>query len=188
MFTLKTFDDAKSRIAVSGSFVLAKWRAVRFKRLWAVMAATLCLVGSAHQAGSGMAVQPASVTRDLAGFSRTDMMRYVYMLQAALADNPDLFTQIDERKVRLVLAGPDLLRRDGGTQSWQYRAGACVLDVFMTGNRDQVVHYEFRSADALNEQEPDHWQCLQSLYQTRRADIEKEFDEIYAEAQIDTAG
>lgn len=177
----------KNRMAKSGSFILGRCaerlRTMRYKRVWATIALSFLLVGSCHQSMGG-AVNVATVQQDLATLTKADMMRYAYMLQAALAENPDLFNKIDDRKVRLVLAKPDLLRKDGDTQSWQYRAGACVLDVYMTGGKTNVVHYEFRSANALDESEPERWQCLQSLYQTRRADIEKAFEEIYADSRV----
>ncbi len=162
----------------------AKVQAVRFKRVWSALAISFLLVGSCHQP-MHTGVDSHGVQRDLASLSKADMMRYTYMLQSALADNPDLFTKIDERKVRLVLAEPDLLRKDGNTQSWQYRTASCVLDVFITGKEDQIAHYEFRSTDALDEAEPERWQCLQSLYQDRRIAIEKSFADIYADTRID---
>lgn len=192
MFTSKTITPIKNRITQSGSFILGrivqKYRAMHFKRIWGAMALSFLLVGSCHQS-TGASVNVATVQKSLSEFSKSDMMRYAYLLQAALAENPDLFTQMDERKIRLVLAQPDLLRKDGGTQSWQYRAGKCVLDVFMTNGQPDVVHYEFRSADALDESEPERWGCLQSLYQTRRAAIEKAFEDVYADSRkSDTAG
>lgn len=146
------------------------------------MALAFLLVGSCHQPMDGVSGAEAA-TRDLASLSRADMMRYAYRLQAALADNPELFVQLDERKVRLVLADPELLRKDGPTQSWQYRTSSCVLDVFITEGAERIAHYEFRSTDALEEAAPQSWQCLQSLYKDRRIAIEKSFADIYADSR-----
>lgn len=187
MLTFNTITN-KDRLVSTGLPLLAaakaKIQSMRFKRIWTAVALSFLLVGSCHQPMND-ASGPDALTRDLASLSKSDMMRYAYMLQSALADNPALFTQLDERKIRLVLAKPDLLRKDGNTQSWQYRTASCVLDVFMTGKKDKIAHYEFRSTDALDEAEPESAKCMQSLYKDRRIAIEKSFADIYADTRID---
>lgn len=46
-----------------------------------------------------------------------------------------------------LLGRPDLRRRDGHAEIWQYRAGACVLDVFLYDENGgpRVAHAETRS-------------------------------------------
>lgn len=195
MFVLHTITKAGNRAfgflakAGTGAVSQAAWQ----RRVWFALALSLLLAGSGQQSIAGASAVAASIhadpaERNIAQFSKSDMMRYAYGLQAAVADDPALLTRIDGYKVRLILAEPDLLRKDGPTQSWQYRAGSCVLDVFMRDEDPNIVHYEFRSTDALNEEEPPHWQCLQGLYQTRRAAIEKSFEDIYADARRPNAG
>ncbi len=183
-----TFNTIASLSRTSGSTLLAALKAktasMRFRRISAMVAISFLLVGSCNQPMSKFS-GPDAAARELASLSKADMMRYAYMLQAALADNPELFTHIDADKLRLVLASPDLTRKDGKTQSWQYRTASCVLDVFMTDNKDKVAHYEFRSTDALDEREPQTWQCLQSMYQDRRIAIEKSFGDVYADTRLD---
>lgn len=186
MLTLSTI-VIESRNLVSGSSLkalAAKWHSLRFKRIWGAVAISFLLVGSCHEPTDALA-GPHLAQRTLAELTKPDMMRYTYTLQAALVDNPDLFTEMDEKKVRLVLAEPDLLRKDGKTQSWQYRTDSCVLDVFMTDGDDTVAHYEFRSTDALDEAEPEHARCMQGLYKDRRIAIEKSFADIYVDTRTD---
>lgn len=184
MFTFYTI-IAEGRAIVSGHYVrtlVAKWQSLRFKRIWGAVAVSFLLVGSCHEPMGALA-GPQAVRQELAALSKADMMRYAYQLQSALTEDAELFTDLDRNKLRLVLAEPDLLRKDGKTQSWQYRNAACVLDVFLTDDDDHVAHYEFRSTDALDEVEPEHARCLQGLYKDRRIAIEKSFADIYADSR-----
>ena len=46
-----------------------------------------------------------------------------------------------------LLGAPDVRRREGPAEVWQYRAGACVLDLFLYEERGalRVAHAEIRS-------------------------------------------
>lgn len=192
MLTFSTIIN-KGRSVAFGPYLkalTAKWQTLRFKRVWGAVAVSFLLVGSCHDpVGMNAFAGPQSVQQELADLSKPDMMRFSYQLQAALVEDAALLTEMDETKIRLVLAEPDLLRRDGKTRSWQYRTDACVLDVFMTDDSGRIAHYEFRSTDALDEAEPEHGRCLQGLYKDRRIAIEKSFADIYADTRTDdTAG
>ena len=45
-----------------------------------------------------------------------------------------------------MLGRPDLLRRDGDAEIWQYRAGSCILDIFLYEEPGgmRVAHADFR--------------------------------------------
>lgn len=184
MLTFSTIIN-KGRSFVFGPYLkasTAKWQSLRFKRVWGAVAISFLLVGSCHDPMEVLA-GPQAVQRELADLSKTDMMRYAYQLQAALVDDTDLFAELDETRLRLILATPDLLRKDGKTQSWQYRNASCVLDIFMTDESSHIAHYEFRSTDALDEAEPEHARCLQGLYKDRRIAVEKSFADIFADTR-----
>lgn len=185
MLTFSTIIN-KGRSIAFGPYLkapmMAKWQSLRFKRVWGAVAISFLLVGSCHEPMEVLA-GPQAVQRELADLSKPDMMRFTYQLQAALVEDAGLLTEMDETKVRLILAEPDLLRQDGKTQSWQYRNDSCVLDVFLTSDSERIAHYEFRSTDALDEAEPEHGRCLQGLYKDRRIAIEKSFADIYADTR-----
>jgi hypothetical protein len=42
------------------------------------------------------------------------------------------------RDLALSFGAPDLLRRDGSAEIWQYRAASCVLDIFLYAEADEL--------------------------------------------------
>ena len=53
---------------------------------------------------------------------------------APLAPTPgpaDRFHGMKRAEIARLLGRPDLLRRDGDAEIWQYRAGSCILDIFL---------------------------------------------------------
>src|SRR5690606_30924446 len=86
--------------------LMAKWQSLRFKRVWGAVAVSFLLVGSCHDPmGAHALVGPQAVQQELAELTtKPDMMRYTYQLQAALVKDAELFTEMDETKIRLVLA------------------------------------------------------------------------------------
>jgi hypothetical protein len=69
--------------------------------------------------------------------------------------------------VSLQLGVPSLIRRDGTAEIWQYRATACILDVFLyaSGEEQLVRHVELRSRNAGNEP---HQRCFAELLKAEK--------------------
>ncbi len=78
-------------------------------------------------------------------------------------DDPDQVMGLDHGALRALLGAPGFTRREAAAQVWQYRARACVLDIFLYGETDgryRVTYYEFRG-DRL---EPaDERRCFRAL-------------------------
>lgn len=107
--------------------------------------------GVTLSAAARAASQPAATPRQLLGLVRADVQ--------------DLFGE------------PFLLKREGASELWQYRAPNCVLDVFLYGAKDgsqRVTHAELRArrenarppagcyAQILNAQRPQQQQAARS--------------------------
>ena len=67
--------------------------------------------------------------------------------------DPQQFLGLVGTAVTLKLGVPNLIRRDGTAEIWQYRATACILDVFLYASGDEqfVRHIELRRRSASNE-------------------------------------
>lgn len=67
------------------------------------------------------------------------------------------------REVAELLGEPQLRRRDPPAELWQYRAGPCVLDLFLyadrTGGAATVAHVEMRA----NHADANRAECLRAL-------------------------
>jgi hypothetical protein len=76
--------------------------------------------------------------------------------------NPERLLRMNRRSVSTLLGKPQFVRREATARVWQYRAGACVLDLFLYDSESdyEVVHYEFRSAAKLFEEPPG---CFEEL-------------------------
>ncbi|MGP1394623.1 MAG: hypothetical protein ACTS3R_03840 [Inquilinaceae bacterium] len=61
-----------------------------------------------------------------------------------------------------LLGQPELRRREGAGELWQYRTAACVVDLFLYDGADglTVTHAESRSRHTLGADAPD---CLASV-------------------------
>ena len=68
------------------------------------------------------------------------------------------------------LGVPSLIRRDGTAEIWQYRATACILDIFLyaSGDEQLVRHVELRSRNASNEP---HQHCFAELLKVEKTRI-----------------
>ena len=159
--------------------------------LGALFCVSLFLVGSCNTSAqhNGLSFADAS-SSDFAGMSKGELMQHAYELQNITAEKPDALTDLAAREVSLMLAEPDLERKDLPSVVWQYRSQSCVLDVYYTVEGEiqtsQVQHFEFRERELITKKNNDEsvvaWNCLQSLYSERRAMIEKGFEQIYAQA------
>jgi hypothetical protein len=60
---------------------------------------------------------------------------------------PERYQGLAGAELVRLLGRPDMLRRDGGAEIWQYRAGACILHLFLyeEGGALLVVHAEARN-------------------------------------------
>ena len=62
------------------------------------------------------------------------------------ADAADRFHGLKRAELARLLGRPDFLRRDGDAEIWQYRAGSCILDLFLYEEPGgmRVAHADFR--------------------------------------------
>ncbi len=164
----------------------------RFAVIGACVVLSLLLVGSCNNAATESAKVLNSKHRDYADLSKGQLIRHAYDLQNAAAENPDSFYKMTARDLTLMLARPDLERKDYPGVAWQYRSDSCVLDVYYTAANDaalddsQIQHYEIRERGVIthaNGGDAPSWNCLQSLYQERQKVIEASFNEIFASVQ-----
>ena len=65
---------------------------------------------------------------------------------APTAKPTDRFHGLKRTDIARLLGRPDLLRRDGDAEIWQYRAGSCILDIFLYEEPGgmRVAHADFR--------------------------------------------
>lgn len=145
-----------------------------------VLALTLMLVGSCNNSYLPFW---SGERADLAEMNMSRLMRYAQVLQGTVAERPETFLDLRGEDVRLILAEPDLAWQEASSASWQYKAGECVLDIYLDTDKDSVAYYEFRSADAVADDTPSSWNCMQSLYEARAKVIEANFQQVFASAQ-----
>jgi len=162
-----------NRIIRSGlSFII---RNVRLRDV-ATAALSFTIIGICHLTLGASAY--SGMRADLSAMSKPQMFRYAVSVQTAASQNPDVILSLSADDVKLMLAAPDLNRRDGAGAVWQYRTASCVLDVFM--DEDQIKHYEFRSRRLGDEAVIDAPSCLKDLYTARRSLIAQAFEEVFA--------
>ena len=140
--------------------------------VWAALASCTVDVGSTAQskapnnsatstpavAKSGDAAQVQQSAVELAGQPADALATGVATTSAANSpaetnNDPQQLLGLAGTAVALQLGAPSLIRRDGTAEIWQYRATACILDVFLYANGDEqlVRHVELRSRNASNE-------------------------------------
>lgn len=133
----------------------------------------------------------AADSERLAHMGKGELMRHAYAMQAALAQDLSLLASLSGQDVSLMLATPDLERRDSPSVVWQYRSSRCVLDVYYTAEDADalktatVQHYEMRGRNLITKEGSgavDAQSCLQSIYHERRPQIEAGFEQIFAQA------
>lgn len=68
-------------------------------------------------------------------------------LPLRLAAAPERFQGLGSAELVQLLGAPDFRRRDAGAEIWQYRTGACILDLFLyeDGGAFHVAYAETRS-------------------------------------------
>ena len=79
-----------------------------------------------------------------------------------LDDDPEQLMGLGPARLEALLGGPGLIRREGEAAIWQYRDGACVLDLFLyeSGRGPRVTYAEARARDGTGtEKRP----CLNGL-------------------------
>lgn len=59
-------------------------------------------------------------------------------------EDPDKLLGLEADTIHDLLGDPALVRRDGDAEVWQYRAAACVLDLFIYGRPKRVAHVDLR--------------------------------------------
>ena len=59
-------------------------------------------------------------------------------------EDPDKLMGLEVDTIQDLLGDPALVRRDGDAEVWQYRAAACVLDLFIYGRPKRVEHVDLR--------------------------------------------
>ncbi len=146
---------------------------------------SLFLVGSCNE--RTIFFDFSSAKPDLASLDKGDLIRYAYAIQAGLLNQPEILAELRDEDIQLVLAEPNLNRVEGAARHWQYIDATCVLDIhFMEGKNVDIAHYEMRATQSLSpysttdNPEPQQWNCLQNIIQTRRAAFEESLSETYA--------
>ena len=106
-------------------------------------------------AKSADAAQTQLSAVDLAGQPADALITGVATTSAANSptetnNDPQQLLGLAGTAVALQLGVPSLIRRDGTAEIWQYRATACILDVFLyaIGDQQLVRHVELRSRNA----------------------------------------
>lgn len=66
--------------------------------------------------------------------------------------NPDNFLRLKGRDIAFAMSTPELVRYEFPSVVWQYRTGACVLDVYFASMDEDVsnapvIHYEIRARE-----------------------------------------
>ena len=66
-----------------------------------------------------------------------------------LDDDPQQLIGLGPENLEALLGAPGLIRREGEAAIWQYREGACVLDLFLyqSGGGPRVTYAEARARD-----------------------------------------
>jgi len=69
--------------------------------------------------------------------------------KARINDDPNQLLQFDGQRVATLLGPANFVRRDGSAEVWQYRAAACVLDVYLYKESDglKVAHVDLRKRE-----------------------------------------
>lgn len=69
--------------------------------------------------------------------------------KARINDNPNQLLQFDGQRVATLLGPANFIRRDGSAEVWQYRAAACVLDVYLYKEAGglKVAHVDLRKRE-----------------------------------------
>lgn len=82
---------------------------------------------------------------------------------------PERLMGLDPQALDAALGRPELVRREKPAEVWQYRAGSCVLDVFLypAGQGREVLHLEAR--DAASAAPADAKSCLTALLRRQQA-------------------
>lgn len=153
------------------------------------MGLSLFLVGSCNESASLFDNIDKRV--DLSSLDKEDLIRYGYKIQAALTYKPADLKHLRRDDLKLALAAPDLDRKDGAVNVWQYRSENCVMDVYWTKPNDQatIKHYEFRERRSvfdkpLEENTPAAWRCMQSFIEERHEIVREGFTDIYADLSL----
>jgi hypothetical protein len=154
-----------------------------------VLGLSLFLIGSCNESASIFSEIQKPV--NLGELNKDDLIRYGYKIQAALTYKPEDLKELRRADLKLALATPDLNRKEGGKNVWQYRTKSCVLDVYWQQNKPQakIAHYEFRERRSIFEKatlsnDPAAWHCMQSLIEQRREIVQKGFEETYADLSL----
>lgn len=186
--------------AVESGLSLFKPHLNRHKR---IVLATLfiCLIGFVFGVGLRTSdhgdAQTITVSKAASKMSQGDLMEYAYEIQKKAAENPDALFGLNATEIELMLAKPDLQRKDYPSVAWQYRSNSCVVDVFYTTPNEgdmaqaQVQHFEMRSRNLITAdkaKDVDSWACMQSLYSERQEIIEAGFSQIFARAEAENSG
>lgn len=59
-------------------------------------------------------------------------------------DDPEQLLGMTSDSLGDILGVPDVVRREGAAEVWQYRSESCVLDLFLYGGMKQVEHVDLR--------------------------------------------
>ncbi len=137
----------------------------------------LCLL--AYEGVLRFGAERGRVARDAEVFSMTDAERFAYLdsLAGLVVDEPESLSQLVGIDIAGLFGPPDLEREEIPAVMWQYRAPACVLDVYFQidargeVSASPVAYYELRSREGIMRElsaGPDLSRCLSEIIGAHR--------------------
>lgn len=160
-----------------------------FRKNLFILSLSLFLVGSCNE--SAGIFDFSNKPQELKKLTQSELVRYGYALQVAMLQNPKNIKKLEADEIELSLSAPDLIKKEGINNIWQYRADSCVLDIYWNkkGSKNPVSYYEIRqrrsilnTAEAV--EDPIEWQCIQTIIQDRRQIIRNGFNKNYADLSL----
>lgn len=135
-------------------------RYVRISRRGAVVLSllfclSLPLVGSCDISQSALGIMPAHAAmpgqEDAALSDEHARHRYSAMLRNILLRDSARLDGLHGAEIEALLGVPSFKRTDGPLHVWQYRSGACVLDLYVDSRApgQEVTHHELRVRDKV---------------------------------------
>lgn len=86
---------------------------------------------------------------DFASINDADIRHYARLLGTATARDPYRIRYYDARQLLLLFGEPDLRRREGRYEQWQYRSASCVMNIFVEQDVMGGGYAQLQVADIL---------------------------------------
>lgn len=180
-YILQKMNNGKNQTFKSGFSAIYNSKFNKISML--AFALSLFLVGSCNESAGFFDF--SRKPEHLNNLSKADLVRYGYALQVAMLQQPENIEKLQADEIKLALSKPDMERKDGANNIWQYRTKDCVLDIYWNkaNSSNPVSYVEFRQRRSILDAtqpvaDPVEWQCLQTIIQDRRRAIRRGFNDI----------